>query len=205
MPDRYRSRHLEVEALIRPHRWSEWLDMIPVGTTWENPRTGSKITILECSDERCRAERLIRPHTGKADEHVHLDFEQSFTVTSGRAVCEIDGKRIEIPAGQRADVPRGARHIDSYNATGEDVVMELEITPNSDFVTTFVATLGDLMVKDDLDDQEFFKPLQLFAVLHAGRAQSFRTGIPIPIQKPMIAAAATIARARGVKVVAARR
>jgi mannose-6-phosphate isomerase-like protein (cupin superfamily) len=179
--------------------------MIPLGTTWENPRTGGKFTIVECSDERFRAERLLRPHTGKADGHVHLDFDQWFGVKSGRGVCELDGERVEIAAGERIEVPRGVGHVDIYNDTGEDAVMELEIAPNSDFVRTFALTLGDLLTKDELDDQEFFTPLQLFAVLRACRAQSFRTGMPIPIQKPLIAAGAAIARARGVKVVATSR
>jgi hypothetical protein len=56
-----------------------------------------------------------------------------------------------------------------------------------------------------LDDHDFFTPLQLLAVLHAARAKSFRTGVPIPLQRPLIAAAAVVARARGVKVVAAGR
>jgi mannose-6-phosphate isomerase-like protein (cupin superfamily) len=179
--------------------------MIPVGTTYENPRTGGKVTVLECDEERLHIERLLRPHTGKADGHVHLDFDQWFTVKSGRGVCEVDGKRVDISPGERVEVPRGVGHVDIYNDSGEDTVMGLEIAPNSDFVRTFALTLGDLLTKDELDDQEVFTPLQLFAVLRACRAQSFRTGVPIPIQKPLIAAGAAIARARGVKVVASGR
>jgi hypothetical protein len=48
-------------------------------------------------------------------------------------------------------------------------------------------------------------PLQLFAVVRATRAKGYRTGVPIPVQKPLIAAAAVVARARGVKVVTAGR
>jgi mannose-6-phosphate isomerase-like protein (cupin superfamily) len=179
--------------------------MIPVGTSWENPRTGTKITVTEASDERFRADRLIRPRSGKADGHVHLDFEQWFTVKSGTGVCEVDGKRIEATAGDRVEILRGVPHVDIYNESGEDLVAELEIAPSSEFVETFVRTLGHYLEADDLDDQDFFTPLQLFAVLHATRAKSFRTGIPIPVQKPLIAAAAVVARARGVKVVAAGR
>ena len=55
------------------------------------------------------------------------------------------------------------------------------------------------MANDTVNEQGEFSDLQLFVVLHGTRAQSFRTGIPVAVQKPVIAVGAWIGRLRGLR------
>ena len=50
---------------------------------------------------------------------------------------------------------------------------------------------------EDTNDQGEFPDLQLFVILDATRAQSYLAGPPIVLQKPVIAAMASIGRRRG--------
>jgi len=61
----------------------------------------------------------------------------------------------------------------------------------------FVSSLGHCMENDTVDKQGEFPDLQLFVILRATRAQSYIAGVPITIQKPVIAVGAWLGRLRG--------
>jgi hypothetical protein len=44
---------------------------------WTNPRTGAWIQLSSEGDDMV-LERVMKPHTGKADPHRHLDYVESF-------------------------------------------------------------------------------------------------------------------------------
>lgn len=71
---------------------------------------------------------------------------------------------------------------------------------DSPFIEVFTRTLKALMERDDLDDQDDqdeFTQLQLFTVVRAGNVDSWKAGLPVWLQRPVIALGAAIGRLRG--------
>jgi hypothetical protein len=95
------------------------------------------------------------------------------------------------------DISRGTPHRDPFNESDETIVWCSEFRPNTLFNEVFIRTFGELMERDDLNEQGELTALQLFSVLQAGRAQSWKVGPPVWVQRPVVALGATIARLRG--------
>jgi mannose-6-phosphate isomerase-like protein (cupin superfamily) len=167
--------------------------------TWTNPRTGAWIKLSSAGDDTV-LERVIKPHTGKADPHVHFDYVESFEIIDGTATVEVDGKAISAGPGERIELPPGTGHRNPYNQTAGDLHLRHTASPGGRFVESFVAALGHHMANDTVNDQGEFSQLQLFVVLHGTRAGSYRTGIPIWLQKPVLALGAAVGRMRGLRV-----
>jgi mannose-6-phosphate isomerase-like protein (cupin superfamily) len=168
------------------------------GRSWTNPRTGAWVTWLPHGEDAV-LERVIKPHTGKADAHVHLDYVERFEVLAGTATLEVDGRQVTAETGESVEVPSGTGHRNPYNATDSDLRLRHRASPGGPFVEAFVSSLGHHMESDTVNEQGEFSDLQLFVVLHGTHAQSFRTGIPVALQKPVIALGAWIGRLRGLK------
>jgi hypothetical protein len=66
-------------------------------------------------------------------------------------------------------------------------------------VESFVSALGHHMENDTVNEQGEFSNLQLFVVLRGTRAESYRVGIPVALQKPVIALGAFVGRLRGLR------
>jgi quercetin dioxygenase-like cupin family protein len=166
------------------------------GRTWTNPRTGAWLTWLPRGDDGV-IERVIKPHTGKADAHVHLDYVERFEILAGTATYEVDGEPRTAPAGESIELAPGTRHRNPYNESGTDLRLRHTASPGGEFVEAFVSSLGHHMENGTVNRQGEFPQLQLFVVLQATRAQSFLAGPPVWLQKPVIAAGALIGRLRG--------
>jgi mannose-6-phosphate isomerase-like protein (cupin superfamily) len=168
------------------------------GRTWSNPRTGAWLRYgTEGADGVL--ERVMKAHTGMADAHLHLDYVERFQVLEGTATVELEGEKLTVGAGESVEVPRGAAHRNPYNATDADLHLLHVASPAGAFAEAFVSALGHHMENDTVDEQGEFSTLQLFVVLRGTRAQSYRAGIPIPLQKPVIAVGALVGRLRGLK------
>lgn len=166
------------------------------GRTWKNPRTGAWITWLPDGDDGV-IERVMKPQTGRADPHRHLDFVESYEVLAGTATVEREGTRVSLGPGERLEIPPGTAHRNPYNETGADLRLRHRVSPGGAFADAFVSALGHHMENDTVNAQGEFRQLQLFATLHGTRAQSFLAGPPIALQRPVIALGAMIARLRG--------
>jgi mannose-6-phosphate isomerase-like protein (cupin superfamily) len=168
------------------------------GRSWTNPRTGAWVTWLPDGQDAV-LERVMKPHTGKADPHVHLDYVESFEILDGTATIEVDGRTITAGAGERVELSPGTRHRNPYNASDSDLRLRHRASPGGDFVESFVSALGHHMENDTVNGQGEFSNLQLFVVLHGTRAKSYRPGIPVALQKPVIALGAFVGRRRGLR------
>jgi mannose-6-phosphate isomerase-like protein (cupin superfamily) len=166
--------------------------------TWTNPRTGAWVKASAVGDNMVM-ERVIKPGTGKADAHVHLDDVESFEIIDGTATIEVDGRAINAGPGERVELPVGTAHRNPFNDTDADLHLRHTAAPGGAFVEAFVTSLGHHMERDTVNDQGEFSDLQLFVVLRGTRAQSYRAGLPIPLQKPVIALGALLGRLRGYK------
>jgi mannose-6-phosphate isomerase-like protein (cupin superfamily) len=166
------------------------------GRTWTNPRTGAWLTWLPRGDDGV-IERVIKPHTGRTDAHLHLDYLERFEILSGTATIEVDRQARTLEAGQTIELRPGTPHRNPYNESDSDLRLRHTASPGSEFVDAFVSSLGHHMVNDTVNEQGEFPDLQLFVVLQATRAQSFRAGPPLALQKPVIALGALVGRLRG--------
>lgn len=172
--------------------------MLADGRTWTNPRTGASLTWRRDGADAV-LERLMRPGTGKADAHVHLDYVERFEVLEGTATIELDGRTVSAGPGETVEVPPGTPHRNPYNATDADLRLRQTASPGGAFAEAFVSSLGHHMENDTVNDQGEFSDLQLFVVLHGTRARSHRAGIPVALQKPVIALGAALGRRRGLR------
>ena len=168
------------------------------GRSWTNPLTGAWVTWLPDGEDAV-LERVMKPHTGKADAHVHLDYVESFAIIAGTATIEIDGRVVTAGPGETVELPVGTGHRNPYNAGDSDLRLRHRASPGGSFVEAFVSALGHHMENGSVNKQGEFSNLQLFVVLHGTRAQSFRTGIPVALQKPVIALGAVVGRLRGLR------
>src|SRR4051794_4636748 len=88
--------------------------------TWTNRRTGAWVKASSVGDNMVM-ERVIKPGTGKADAHLHLDYVESFEIIDGTATIEVDGRAISAGPGERVEVPPGTAHRNPYNDTEGDL------------------------------------------------------------------------------------
>jgi mannose-6-phosphate isomerase-like protein (cupin superfamily) len=168
------------------------------GRTWKNPRTGAWLTWLPDGDDGL-LERVMKPHTGKADPHVHLDYVESFEIIKGTATIEVDGRTITAGPGERVELSPGTPHRNPYNASDGDLRLRHRASPGGTFVESFVSALGHHMENATVNGQGEFSDLQLFVVLHGTRARSYRAGIPVALQRLVIALGALVGRMRGLR------
>ena len=167
---------------------------------WTNPQTGAWIESSQDGGDLV-IERLMKPHTGKADPHVHMDYVESYEVLEGTATVHVDGEQRRLGAGERLELQPGVAHVNPYNETDADLRHRHRISaPGRTFAEAFVSALGHHMENGSVDDQGEFSDLQLFVVLHGTRAQSFRAGIPVWLQKAVLPLGAALGRARGLRV-----
>jgi quercetin dioxygenase-like cupin family protein len=171
--------------------------MLPPGSSYENPRNGARLQILEMTPESLRFERLYKPRTGRADPHLHLDFTHSWEVLEGRCRYQLKGDAHDLGPGEAATINTGTPHRDLHNPFEQDARARFHITPCTTFVETFFETLVWLFERGKLDEQESFSQLQLFVILHATHAQSYAAGAPIWLQKAALPLLAAIGRRRG--------
>ena len=175
--------------------------MLRAGESFENPRTGSRLDVVATPRESGRdvlvVERLQKPGTGKADPHLHLDFEHRFAVLDGSLTLELDGEERTFGAGEEVHVPPRTPHRDPWNAGAEDLRFQTEFEPMPEFVEGFTAAFGHLLREGKTGDQDFPPDLQLFVCLHAFKGRSYGVGPPIWLQRLAIPALAAIGRLRG--------
>jgi mannose-6-phosphate isomerase-like protein (cupin superfamily) len=131
------------------------------GRSWTNPRTGAWLTWLPHGED-AELERVIKPHTGKADAHVYLDYVERFEILAGTATIEIDGRVVTAGPGETVELPVGTGHRNPYNATDSDLRLRHRASPGNRFVEAFVSTLGHHMESDTVNEQGEFSDLQLF-------------------------------------------
>ena len=173
--------------------------MLPPGSSYENPRNGARLEVLEMTPEKLRFERLYKPRTGLADPHLHLDFAHSWEVLDGRCRYQLGRTEHDLGPGQSAAIQTGTPHRDLYNPFDQEARARFHITPCNAFVENFFETLVWLFEHGKLDEQERFSQLQLFVILHETDAQSYAAGPPIWLQKAALPLLAAIGRRRGYK------
>ena len=174
---------------------------IETGETFENPNSGGTITMLESwldnGGARVVIGRVLPPNTGRAGGHYHLDFKQSFEVVEGDAQIKVKREELDLRAGESVEIPPGARHEDMWNDGPDEATIRLTIEPVPRFVEMYAETWLDAYSKGKTNDQDEMPLIQILALVHASKGQSYGAGPPQWLQRALLPLAAVVARLRG--------
>lgn len=110
---------------------------VRAGEVYENPVTGERVVIRKGTDEPphdlFRCDLYLAPGGGVAGEHVHPAMDESFTLIRGRIGFRISGREeIVEQVGRRVELPAGTPH-DWWNASEEEALLIVEMTPAGRF------------------------------------------------------------------------
>lgn len=171
--------------------------MMEVGRRYESARTGGWVQVTRRTPEQIVIERLLKPDTGHADPHLHLDFVQTWECVMGYGAIEVEGEKREFRAGSRVELPRGTGHRDPYNPGEADLVIRGIFDPVTDFLEAYASAWAHHLQEGTVNDQDEMPILQIIALAGASGGESYRTGIPVRVQKAFSPVAERIARLRG--------
>jgi mannose-6-phosphate isomerase-like protein (cupin superfamily) len=163
--------------------------------------SGSTLSIVEGAADNGGArlvfDRVMPPGKGRGEPHLHLDCDQRYEIDSGAATIEVDGEKRALGPGDRIEVPRGTGHRDPYNESDKELCFRVEIEPCPPFIDAFGRGLGESFESRQLTAQDELPLLKIFVITHAYDGQSYRTGIPIPLQRAGAPLLAAVGRLRG--------
>jgi mannose-6-phosphate isomerase-like protein (cupin superfamily) len=175
--------------------------VVETGKTYVNPRTGGSITISEHwddnGDRRLGFERTMVRRTGRLDPHLHLDCSQAWTAISGELRMEVDGSERALAPDSRVELEAGAAHRDPWNVGDGDAVVRAEVEPVPEFFKAYTEAYVNRLLAGKLNRHDEFPLLQIFVLVAATDGRSYRAGIPLWLQRPLIPAAAAIGRLAG--------
>lgn len=171
--------------------------MPDVAESYESSRNGATLTLEDPGHGVLSYNRVMPPGTGRAVAHVHLDFDQRFTVLTGHARYDVDGLPSALAAGDEIFLPRGTVHVDPYPDGAEPLVVRNVGDPEVAGARDYVRALGRAIRDGKTNAQDEFRFLHLMVVLRAGRSKSFVAGPPIALQRCAIPLLAAVGRAFG--------
>jgi mannose-6-phosphate isomerase-like protein (cupin superfamily) len=168
------------------------------GQNLTDPVTGTRIVVLKTSAETggklLQFEETYPPQRGKEANtpHIHLTFDERFEIVEGHAAYVVNGAEQFASAGETLVIPRGAAHLNPYNAGDTPMRMIHSIALDPPNVRTLESfenafdTLGLLAQRGELNEQRHPKSFLQFAViLRSLHPHSYAAGVPIPVQRAM--------------------
>jgi len=163
-----------------------------------DPVTGTRVAVLATSAETggklLQFEETYPPGRGKEANapHVHLTFDERFEVAEGRAAYLVGGVERHTGAGETVVIPRGAAHLNPYNAgdTPLRLIHSIALEPPSVYTLESFEdafdTLALLARNGELNQQRNPRSFLQFAViLQSLHPHSYAAGVPIPAQRAM--------------------
>src|SRR5579871_3295917 len=150
--------------------------VLEVGDRYAHERLGITFEVLgvPAQDGTLELRLLLEPGRGRAIAHLHDDFVERFDVEAGTARARLRGRRRTLVAGETLEVPRGAVHVNPFNASdGERLVVRQTLAPATPFVLCFFETLGEMMRAGRVDRRGQLPLVGAAAVAHATDSQTF--------------------------------
>ncbi len=101
--------------------------MIQPGFVIENPRTQSRIVVLESDAETSGMGWLLEVTLGPGagpivPEHLHLTWTETFEIMEGTAYYKLDGAQHTLQKGERVTVPPRRHHVHPWSASDSALV-----------------------------------------------------------------------------------
>lgn len=166
--------------------------------TFANPVLGQSYRLLERGTDGdgpfLRSAARFRADSVHFDEHIHEHQDETWMVRSGTLIVTIDGAERHLDSGDRITVPRGTPHRQRSPAGTETDVLH-EIRPPGDTAALLRSLAA--VARDGRTDAEGIPPLLHAAVIFDTYPGTYRTGLPIGVQKWLFNVLAAIGRRRG--------
>ena len=161
--------------------------MPAVGDSYENPRTGARLEVVDLSGGNMVVRRTLKPGQGRLLKHYHLDFVERFTVESGTATVKVGRSTRTLGPGEEVAIGLGEAHLNPYNKTDADLVMLHAFEPASDFSREYVDTYGRLLARDNVTPTGEMPLAAAFAVQERTGAQTYGAQAPRFLQRSVVA------------------
>lgn len=174
--------------------------MIELGKSYRHPRTGRELRVLQNDPDVYEIEVTLPAGILASRGHVHLDFEQTFTVVEGQADAAVNGEVRRLTAGEEIHVPRGAKHVDIWNSGSETLVARNRLWPNPPFIRAYAQTVIACLVDGRIGDNGDLPRLHVAVIQSETAGQSFAAGTPIVLQRALLPLLAALGRRRGYKI-----
>ncbi|MCD6010366.1 MAG: hypothetical protein K0Q79_228 [Flavipsychrobacter sp.] len=168
------------------------------GQTFSSKWEGVTQYIIKQEGDKVYSRITLAPGSAGPPEHLHLDFDESATVSSGALTVKLDDTLSELKAGDRIWFPKGHYHTFS-NKSSEDVVVTCD-GPNDFVPVKFAYALAQFYPLFDSNSKlkmvHFFFKMSLF-----GRDfDSYVKEAPVNGQKTIKKILRPYARALGYKL-----
>lgn len=159
---------------------------------------GFNQTIISLEGDWLDSRLVIRPHAPGPPEHVHTDFDETFTVKEGVLSVLISGEHKLVKAGESVFIPKGTAH-KPFNETDQEVIVENKDGKKS-FPTKFAYYLKQLYpIVDDMGENPSMLKLVMQMSLYGDDMDTWIAGPPIAFQRALRFILAPTARLMGYK------
>jgi mannose-6-phosphate isomerase-like protein (cupin superfamily) len=168
------------------------------GDQFNSITEGFKQTIISIEGDWLNARLVIQPHAPGPPEHVHADFDETFTVKQGVLSVLINGERTFIKAGESVFIPKGTAH-KPFNESDQEVIVETKDGEKT-FPTKFAYYLKQLYpVIDDMGENKSMLKIAMQLSVYGNDMDTWIAGPPIGVQKALRFILAPTARLMGYK------
>lgn len=169
--------------------------------TLNNPYTGERIIFEQTEQDTGGSvvafEHFMLPRTMPTfPEHVQINQEERFEIISGTARYRLDGVEGQAHTGETVIVPPGVIHINCWNAGPEALKMRHSFHPALG-TDIFFETLFTLAMNGKTNARGEVNLLQWAVIGNEIESQTFKAGIPIPLQRLALPVLALIGRLLG--------
>jgi mannose-6-phosphate isomerase-like protein (cupin superfamily) len=171
--------------------------VLPVGKRYESARTGGWIQVVERTPDSMSFERMLKPGSGHADPHVHLDLTQTWEAVQGEGLIEAEGEQKPFRAGDREAMTPERPHRDPWNTGPGELVVRGTFEPCAPFIEAYAEALVHHITEGTANDQDEMPLLQILVIAKETDGRSYRAGVPPAIQRLGLPLAAAIGRLRG--------
>ena len=171
------------------------------GQALNNPSTKERIvfqqTEKDTDGEVVAFDHYMPPSRASSfPEHVQLNQEERFDIMSGTARYCLDGLEREAHAGEAVIVPPGVFHINCWNAGPDELHLRHSFRPalGADY---FFETMFTLAQSGKANAKGEINLLHLAVIGSEIASQTYRAGIPIPLQHLGLSLLAALGRLLG--------
>jgi quercetin dioxygenase-like cupin family protein len=116
-----------------------------------NPISGEAFKGISFDEAGFKMDWTVQPAGYVPFEHIHLNQDEIFHVTSGELKVNVDGKEHIVGKGESITVPKGVKHI-AYNNKNETLECLVEYRPGLDHDKFMQCLIG--LTKDNFIDKK---------------------------------------------------
>lgn len=186
-----------VHHYVMPLKEIEYNHYFKPGDTFNSISEGFNQTVLSQDGDWLGLHLEVNPHAPGPPEHIHNDFDETFTVKQGVLKLLVDGEVKTLKAGESYHIPKGTPH-KPFNESDETVIVEGH--NNKNLPTKFAYCLKQFYPFMDSmrENPNTFKLLMQLSV-YGNDMDTWIPGPPIAVQRALRFIMAPTARLFGYK------